>query len=453
MKSFKPLAVIALTIALAACAKPVAVTGVEEPSDTISSDFNSQATSTAPVSFDYATTVSITSTDTQSGVLTTFGGGTIKSWKPTGGYAVIGQSTTQASKATGTRVLSKKLNKKANRISEAGGIGAWSGGIGAWSGGIGAWSGGIGAWSGGTATSVSTTSPNVNSFNQIRLAQAETYAPNAGNGIKVALIDTGIDLAHPAFSGHLAPSSDWMDYVDGDTNPQEGFVSGATNAGFGHGTAVAGIIQQIAPNSIIMPIRVLDNEGYGDTINIVTAIDWAVARGAKVINLSLGSSSEDKAVTSAVKQAFTNGVIVVASSGNSGDQNVTYPAANGTLVSSQGTGLLGVGSVSTSNPDVKSGFSTYGANLEMLAPGEAIFTTYPNSQTVRATGTSFATPMATAGFALALGQNTALSTTNLAAAMNITNTSVDSVNASYVGKLGSGRLNLELFIKKALGLI
>ena len=120
MRSFKPLAVIALTIALTACAKPVAVTGAEEPLDTISSDFNSQATSTAPVSFDYATTISITNTDTQSGVLATFGGGTIKSWKPTGGYTVIGQSTTQASKATGTRVLSKTLNKKANRISEAG---------------------------------------------------------------------------------------------------------------------------------------------------------------------------------------------------------------------------------------------------------------------------------------------------------------------------------------------
>jgi thermitase len=202
-----------------------------------------------------------------------------------------------------------------------------------------------------------------------------------------------------------------------------------------------------------MPLRVLDNEGYGDTTNIVSAIDWAVNHGAKVVNLSLGSLVDDAAVNSEIKYAYSKGVIVVASSGNSGDTNLTYPAANALSSGSLGNDLFGVGSVGTVNLDVKSSFSTYGPNLEMVAPGEGVFSAYPNNQTALANGTSFAAPMVTAGFALAYGQGTLLVTKDLGAAMTLSTDSVNTVNPAYSGLLGKGRLNLEAFIKKALGLI
>jgi thermitase len=411
---------------------------------------------------DLVTTVDVSGGDTQEAVLASYGGGSIVAWHPEAGFAILQQDNLQSAKAVGSKVKSKKANKKTHQITEAagtgawsGGFGAWSGGFGAWSGGFGAWSGGYGAWSGGTSTSVSSTNPNAAVFNQIRLAQAATYAVNAGLGIKVAVIDTGIDLAHPSFAGHLVAASEMYDWVDGDASPQEGFVTGGLNLAFGHGTVAASIIGQVAPNVKIMPLRVLNADGFGDTSNVVKAIDWAVLKGAKVINLSLGSVLDDTAVDAEIKYAYSKGVIVVASSGNTYSTILTYPAANAKVANALGYGLIGVGSVGTINLDVKSGFTAYGTNLEMVAPGEGIFSAFPNNQTARATGTSFATPMVTAGVALALGQGTAMKLTSkdLAAAMTAYTDSVNAVNPSYSGLLGSGRLNLEKFVKKALGLI
>ena len=460
-KLFGKLALLSTALILGACSTANLKPSLPEGSSS-SDQVSLTGTPTAPVKYDVATTLNITGTDTQSSILTGYGGGKILSWQPASGTAVLGQTTLQASKATGTKVASKRSNQKTHRIVEkagsaawGSGFGTWSGGVGTWSGGFGTWSGGVGAWSGGSSTSVSTSNPNVNIFNQIKLAQAEAYAPNAGSGIIVAVIDTGIDLAHPAFSGHLVAASSMYDWVDGDATPQEGFVSGATNAAFGHGTVVAGIIGQIAPNAKIMPLRVLDAEGYGDTTNVVSAIEWAAANGARVINLSLGSLIEDVAVNSAIKAAYVkNGMITVASSGNTNDTNITFPAANGLDLKNLGTGLIGVGSVGTTNLDVKSSFSTYGSVLEMVAPGESVYSTYPNNQTAYASGTSFAAPMVTAAAALALGQGTAvkLDGGQLAAALSNTSNSVSTVNPSYQGLLGKGRLNLEMFMKFALGL-
>jgi thermitase len=453
------LALLSGALMLGACSSPIVNSSA--PSDLSNSDsvVETQAVTSGA---DVVTTIDVSGGDSQAAVLANYGGGSIVAWHPEAGFAILQQDNLQSAKAVGSKVKSKKANKKTHQITEAagtgawsGGFGAWSGGFGAWSGGFGAWSGGYGAWSGGTGTSVSSTNPNVSVFNQIRLAQAATYATNAGLGVKVAVIDTGIDLAHPSFAGHLVASSEMYDWVDGDASPQEGFVTGGLNLAFGHGTVAASIIGQVAPNVKIMPLRVLNADGFGDTSNVVKAIDFAVLKGAKVINLSLGSVLDDTAVDAEIKYAYSKGVIVVASSGNTYSTILTYPAANAKVANALGYGLIGVGSVGTINLDVKSGFSAYGSNLEMVAPGEGIFSAYPNNQTARATGTSFATPMVTAGVALALGQGTAMKLTSkdLAAAMTVYTDSVDAINPSYSGLLGSGRLNLEKFVKKALGLI
>jgi thermitase len=456
-KTLTQLTLLSAALMLGACSSPSLNSSIANDPSNSDSVVETQS---APSENDLITTLDISSNDTQSAVLANYGGGSIVAWHPEAGFAILRQDNLQAANAVGSKVKSKQANKRTHQITEAagttawsGGFGTWSGGFGAWSGGFGTWSGGYGAWSGGTATSVSSTNPNATVFNQIKLAQAATYAVNAGLGVKVAVIDTGIDLAHPSFAGHLVAASEMYDWVDGNTSPQEGFVSGGSNLAFGHGTVAASIIGQVAPNVKIMPLRVLNSDGFGDTSNVVKAIDWAVLKGAKVINLSLGSVLDDLAVNTEIKYAFSKGVIVVASSGNTYNTNLTYPAANARVANTLGYGLIGVGSVGTTNLDVKSDFTAYGTNLEMVAPGEGIFSAFPNNQTAQATGTSFATPMVTAGVALALGQGTLLNANDLAAAMVQTADTINTANPSWLGLLGSGRLNLEKFVRKALGRI
>jgi thermitase len=154
--------------------------------------------------------------------------------------------------------------------------------------------------------------------------------------VKVAVIDTGIDLSHPAFVGKLAPSTEWKDFVDGDATPQE--VAGGK--GYGHGTSVAGVILQVAPNAVILPVRVLEPGGTGDLDKVIMAVDWAIQKGAKVINLSLGTDVDYAAFKEMINVADTKGIAKIASSGNNGSKGVEVPAKYGTHV-------IAVGSVSS----------------------------------------------------------------------------------------------------------
>lgn len=136
-----------------------------------------------------------------------------------------------------------------------------SGAIRAWSGGIRAWSGGIRAWSGGgeLERTGAVLLENAAIWERLSLAAAhQALAPKLGRGVTVAVIDTGIDTRHPIFSGRLSERSSWYDFVDGDREPQE-----APGVAFGHGTMVASIVLQLAPEATLMPLRVLDGDGGG----------------------------------------------------------------------------------------------------------------------------------------------------------------------------------------------
>ena len=128
----------------------------------------------------------------------------------------------------------------------------------------------------------------------LRLAEAHTLS--VGNGITVAVLDTGVDGAHPALAGRLVPG---FDFVDFDAVPDEAGAAG--DRGFGHGTHVASLVAQVAPGARIMPIRVLDAQGVGNVWVLAEGLLHAVDPdanpnsddGAKVINLSLGTTAAD----------------------------------------------------------------------------------------------------------------------------------------------------------------
>jgi thermitase len=375
----KQLFLLAFILVLAGCSK--------QPVTTASDNDNFEVASVA--------TVNITSGENQTALADKYGAKVI-SFHPEAGFAVLGFPAGQLSTLTTTT----NTDFFASPEVQAAGNKAWGSGKGAWGGGMKAWGSGKGAWGSGT-TSPTLPSENSAVWSQINLYEATLAAKNFGAGIKVAVIDTGLDTTHPIFTGSLAPSSEWKDFVDNDTNPQE--AGSSVDAGYGHGTAVAGIILQIAPKSIILPIRVLDKDGKGDLDDVIAAIDWAVQKGAKVINLSLGTDIYSSSLQTMLAYAASKKVLMTSSSGNEGilDKGI-FPAAH---MWTQGSSpifpyLYGVGSVTSG--DIISSFSNYGVSSTGFAPGEAILTAYPSGQMIQATGTSFASPMMAGALALAL---------------------------------------------------
>jgi thermitase len=196
-----------------------------------------------------------------------------------------------------------------------------------------------------------------------------------------------------------------------------------------------------------MPLRVLDASGEGDTADVIAAIDYAVAHGAKVINLSLGTDY-DKSLDNTIKSATKAGVFVIASSGNTGDGNITYPASDALVKGSWGEMTLGIGSSDLN--DKKSSFSTYGDSLEMTAIGEKISSPAPGGLMGVWNGTSMAAPMVSAGFALALGERAYKDARSVGKAMSSSSDTTNALNPNYYNQLGYGRLNLERFLSTVL---
>jgi thermitase len=399
-----------------------------------------------PERYEQTTTVQINTDSDQAAIEAQYDGKVVV-WQPEAGFAVVGlhQASVGLHQASvGLQAGTGTANMNAMRVPEnvnGSGYASWAGGYASWAGGYASWAGGYASWAGGNPISVNTFSENVASWQLIKLAEGQGLTKNLGAGVKVAVIDTGIDLTHPAFNGRLAPMSDWKDFVDGDPIPQE--VAG-TN--YGHGTSVAGIVLQVAPKATILPLRVLASNGQGDTDKVVQAINWALDRGAKVINLSLGGTSPDPALESMLRFAASKGVFVITSSGNTGDEAVTVPAT----YANQSNNIFSVGSVGTSG--AKSVFSTYGA-LELLAPGERIWGPAPGGQRSYWSGTSMAAPVVSGILALALAEplrdanSLGSQLTNFAQQNEIRNVNNNTV---YRDKLGMGYPNVHLFLEQTI---
>lgn len=233
-----------------------------------------------------------------------------------------------------------------------------------------------------------------------------------GGKVVVAVIDTGIDPEHEDLAGNLDMSKA-ANFVEPGKTPYDDF---------GHGTHVAGIIGAIADNNLgiagvapqvtIMPIRVLGVDG-GSTAALIQGIDHAVAKGAKVINLSLGSSMASRAEQEAVNRAVSRGVTVVAAAGNealSGNP-LNYPAALSGVIS---VGALGRLPVNGQMVLARAEYSCFNPYVAIAAPGSDILSTVPSQlgnasnkggAYAYASGTSMAAPMVTGVAALILARH------------------------------------------------
>jgi thermitase len=210
--------------------------------------------------------------------------------------------------------------------------------------------------------------------------------------IKIAIIDTGVDLDHPDLASKIDGGFDFVnnDAVADDDHGHGTHCAGLAAAATNNGLGVAGV----GFNSHIIPIKVLGANGSGSTSTIAAGIEYAVNAGAKVISLSLGGPSNSSAMNDAVNYAWSNGVIVVAAAGNSNTSAMFYPAAS--------TNAIAVGA--TDQNDAKASFSNFGTWVDVAAPGVSLLSTYLNGQYLNMSGTSMATPVV-AGLAALLWED------------------------------------------------
>lgn len=303
-----------------------------------------------------------------------------------------------------------------------------------------------GAWAGWAEQSAAT-------LTMVREAQAA--AGHCGEGVTVAIIDTGVDASHPLLEGAVVAGYDFLQEtysLSAEWSGLDGTMSAivenslrATSAGtmsaiveqssrqiaadttagvngtmscivetgtisvllaqehtdeykgldlpplFGHGTMVAGLVRMVAPGAQILSLRAFDANGVGVSSDILRAIYFAVDAGADVINMSFSMERQSPAVSEALRYARANGVVVVAAAGNRGTNDLTYPASDSKVI----------GVASSDVDDTLAEFSNFGSNnADLAAPGVALISSFPGGLFAAGWGTSFSTPLVAGAAAL-----------------------------------------------------
>ncbi len=277
------------------------------------------------------------------------------------------------------------------------------------------------------------------------------------DAVTIAIIDTGIDLGHPEFAGKLVAGTNIV-------NP--GFPADDDN---GHGTLVAGLaaaatddatgIAGVAWRAKLMPVKVLDSKGDGSEFKTIKGLEWAVANGAHVVNMSIGScndsgecapGSDEGAL--AMDRAWSAGAVLVAAAGNAGVSEASYPAAYAYV--------LGVSA--TDRNDKLASYSNRGFYIDVAAPGGGdspycndppnnVYGTYRSSYDcdsggpfpagyITMHGTSLSCPMVAGLAAVLLGQN--LNRSNNEVASLIMGTADPQEGSGWNEKYGFGRVNM-----------
>ena len=210
-----------------------------------------------------------------------------------------------------------------------------------------------------------------------------------GAGVNVGVIDTGISSSHPDLTGNIKGGVSEVRYTSN------------WNDDNGHGSHVAGIIGAVdnsigvigaSPAASLYAIKVLNRNGSGYLSDVINGIDWAIANGMQVINLSLGCDCASQSLHDAVIRARDADVVVAAAAGNSGG-SVLYPAAYPEAIA--------VAAVDSS--DAAPYWSSRGPAVDLAAPGKSIYSTYKGTGYATLSGTSMAAPHVAGAAALMLG--------------------------------------------------
>lgn len=239
-------------------------------------------------------------------------------------------------------------------------------------------------------------------WGMVRIGEGAAHAAEAfGTGVKVAIIDSGIDYNHPEFAGIYIGGKD---FVNGDMDPMD--IDG-------HGTHVAGTVAALrngsgvvgaAPSVQLYALKALEG-GSGNFGDIIAALQWCADNEIKVTNNSYGSSSDPGVqVRDAFDNSYAAGILHIAAAGNEGNRpgigdNVGYPAKYSSVIAV---------AASDSN-NKRASFSSTGPDVELIAPGVSIYSTYTLGRYATMSGTSMASPHVAGVAAQILGKNSGFS--------------------------------------------
>ncbi len=266
-------------------------------------------------------------------------------------------------------------------------------------------------------------------WNLIRLAEA--HAEEDASGVLVALLDTGVDASHEVMAGRALTGFDFLAMAPGAPdvgNSADDDGDGDVDEMVGHGTFLAGIVAAVAPGAPILPVKVLEGDGWGDVFSVAQGIAYAVENGAEVINLSIVTSEPSQTLSDAVASARAAGSVVIAAAGNdSATDPGPFPAAYPDAVAV----------AATNAEDEEAEFTNYGQFVELSAPGVAVVSCFPNGDYAIGEGTSISAAFVSGVAALVTAADPGASAEEVAAAVTAGVVPLEDDD----GLLGSGRID------------
>ncbi|MDH0868234.1 S8 family serine peptidase [Mitsuaria sp. GD03876] len=258
-----------------------------------------------------------------------------------------------------------------------------------------------------------------------RINAPQAWDTAQGAGIKIAILDTGIDASHPDLAGRLVPGWNFYD-GNADTSDVHGHgtaVAGAAAAALNNGIGVA----SVAGQAQLMPVRIADPNAYAYWSTVAQGLTWAADQGARVANISYSGVAGSTTVQSAADYLRSKGGLVVVSAGNNGIDEGLVPTASMIPVSA------------TDETDTKTSWSSYGSFVALAAPGQNIWTTQRGGSYGAWWGTSFASPVVAGTVALLMSARPSLSGSAIQSALF--STAVDLGAAGRDPYYGWGRVN------------
>lgn len=235
---------------------------------------------------------------------------------------------------------------------------------------------------------------------------------NTGKGVKIAVLDTGIDAYHEDLKTNYKGG---FNFINEEKSPIDDN---------GHGTHVAGIIAAedndegvvgVAPDADLYSVKVLDFSSCGSISSIVAGLEWSIDHNMHIINMSLGSDTDSLSVRRSCDIVYAKGILLVAAAGNSGNvrgtgDSVDYPARYDSVISVGATDIN----------DKRGSFSSTGPNLEIAAPGVNIESTLPGNKYGVMSGTSMASPHVAGVAALIMAREYGMTNTEVRMRLQIT---------------------------------